>query len=352
MIIKHVLIIRFRRIGDSILALTLFHSLRKMFPNAQLDFVLNKEIASLYKDHPDIDKIITFDKEEDQQLGRFLKKTYRIMHETHYDVIIDMRTTIKTLFFSLFSLSTTYRIGTKKWYSKFLHNYQIDNLNSNERDKIQENLLLLTPLAKETPLQLIPEFNLHISEEENQNFQKYMTSQGIDFNRPVILAAVTARLSNKVWPKERTKEILWRIIHKYDAQIIFNFGANEKEIAQALHQEMNNTPNIFIHIEAKNLRELCALAKNCHFFYGNEGGPRHLSQSYQIPSFAIYSPGITKTRWLPNACKRYQGICIEDVSSVEQRKGLTHAQLFALISVEDVWERVDKMLEDYLPRRN
>lgn len=346
--IKHILIIRFRRIGDSILALTLFHSLRKMFPQAKLDFVLNKEIAPLYDGHPDIDRIITYDAEESQNLRRYLKKTYQITHSTHYDVIIDMRSTIKTLFFSLFSLRTPYRIGTWKKYSKFIHNYRIHNLDSDDRDKIQENLMLLSPLAKETPVQNVPEFRLYITEKENVNFRKYMEAQGIDFSRPVILSAVTARLSQKVWPIERTKEVLWRIIKKYNAQIIFNFAANEKEVALKLHQEMDNTPNIFTHIEAKNLRELCALAKNCNFFYGNEGGPRHLSQSFNVPSFAIYSPDIHKTRWLPNASERFQGIAISDVATPEQIKNLTYQQKWELITVDEVWKRVDCMLQQFI----
>lgn len=346
--VKHILIIRFRRIGDSILALTLFHSLRKMFPKAQLDFVLNKEIASLYTNHPDIDRIITYDKEENGKFFCYLKKTYQVTHATHYDVIIDMRSTIRTLFFSLFSLSTPYRIGTGKWYSKFFHNYRIDNLSSDFRDKIQENLMLLSPLEKEAPRQYDPEFRLYLSEKEDRHFREYMVKQGIDFKRPVILAAVTARLAKKIWAMDRTKEILGRIIKKYDAQIIFNFSASEKDIAEAFHQEMGHTSNIFTNIEAKSLRELCALAKNCHFFYGNEGGPRHLSQSFNVPSFAIYSPDISKTRWLPNQSERFQGISISDVSSPEETKDLDYTQRFNLITVESVWERLDKMLSIYL----
>lgn len=347
--IKHILIIRFRRIGDSILALTLFHSLRKMFPQAKLDFVLNKEIAPLYNDHPDIDRVITFDQQENKHFFSYLRKVYRVTHDTHYDVIIDMRSTVRTLFFSLFSLSSPYRIGTWKKYSKFLHNYRIDNLSSDHLDKIQENLMLLTPLKKEAPLQYVPEFRLHITEEETNRFREYMQQQGIDFTRPIILAAVTARLSQKVWPIERTKEVLWRIIKKYNAQLIFNFAANEKEVALKLHQEMGNCPNIFINIEAKSLRELCALAKNCHFFYGNEGGPRHLSQSFNIPSFAIYSPDISKTRWLPNQGERFQGISIKDIATPEQIQGLDYTQRWNLITIDQVWEKVDKMLEKFLP---
>lgn len=40
--IKRILIIRFRQIGDSILAVALCSTLKKSFPDAEIHFVLNK----------------------------------------------------------------------------------------------------------------------------------------------------------------------------------------------------------------------------------------------------------------------------------------------------------------------
>ena len=48
--IKKILIIRFRQIGDSILAVALCSTLKKSFPDAEIHFVLNKNINhSLFK---------------------------------------------------------------------------------------------------------------------------------------------------------------------------------------------------------------------------------------------------------------------------------------------------------------
>ena len=101
--IKRILIIRFRQIGDSILAVALCSTLKKSFPDAEIHFVLNKNIASLYEGHPDIDKVITFDKNENKPFTAYIKKVWQVTHQNKYDAIIDMRSTIRTLFFSLFS---------------------------------------------------------------------------------------------------------------------------------------------------------------------------------------------------------------------------------------------------------
>ena len=107
--IKRILIIRFRQIGDSILAIALCSTLKKSFPDAEIHFVLNKNIAPLYEGHPDIDKVITFDKNENKPFTAYIKKVWQVMHQNKYDIIIDMRSTIRTLFFSLFYIMLLFR---------------------------------------------------------------------------------------------------------------------------------------------------------------------------------------------------------------------------------------------------
>lgn len=69
------------------------------------------------------------------------------MHQNKYDVIIDMRSTIRTLFFSLFSLRTPFRIGYKKKYTHFLLSHSIDIESKRTLDMVQQDLLLAQPLS-------------------------------------------------------------------------------------------------------------------------------------------------------------------------------------------------------------
>ena len=115
--IKKILIIRFRQIGDSILAAAMCSSLKRSFPNAQIHIVLNERISPIFHNHPDIDKIISFTPKENEKFFLYLGKIWNVMRAEKYDVIIDMRSTIRTLIFSLFSLGTPIRIGKKKKYT-------------------------------------------------------------------------------------------------------------------------------------------------------------------------------------------------------------------------------------------
>jgi ADP-heptose:LPS heptosyltransferase len=344
--IKKILIIRFRRVGDSVLSMALCHSLKLSFPEAEIHFVINKGIAPLYRNHPDIDRVITFSDAENHGMT-YVKKVYGLMKSTRYDVIIDMRSTLKTLLFSLFSLHTPYRIGRKKWYGGGLLNYRLETPEG--ADRVQSNLHLMDPLAAEGKLIKDEHFPLYITSAEKADYQNYLQSKGIDLRRPVVLVAVATRIAGKAWPRERMVTILRRIIDNYHPQMVFNYsGEIEAEAARQYYEALGRDPHIHIDIEAKDLRQLCALCACSSFFFGNEGGPRHISQAFEVPSFAIYPPGIDKHFWLPGQSERYQGISPDDSVSPDVQSQMSYQERMSLITVDDVWAGLQPMLDQFL----
>lgn len=351
--IRNILIIRFRRVGDATLSSVLCTSLRKSFPDAKIHYVLNENIAPLFENHPDIDKLITFNDNDLSKIGRYINRVKSVVNETHYDIIIDTRSTIKSMLFSLFSLSTPYRIGRKKPYNKFIQNYRVDNFPNGTRNTVDLLLDLLNPLEKEFKIQKDPNFRLYVTKEEKESFAHYMESKGIDFSKPIILCAITARAEFRAWEKIKMKEVIDRILDKYqNAQLIFNYaGYREKEVAEELHRQGSHHPRVFIDIEATSLKQLAAMIANVDFFFGNEGGPRHLAQAFDIPVFAIYPPCVRMIEWLPNPSPRNQGIELPDIDPMSaMNNDLTFEQKLALIDIDSVWKRLDKMLEVYLKK--
>ena len=349
---KKILVIRFRRVGDSVLSVAICSSLKKSFPDARIDYVLNDNMACLYENHPDIDRIITFTDEENHHFTKYIAKVWRLMRTEKYDAIIDTRSTLKTLFFSLFSLSTPYRIGVKKGYIFHIQNYLIEKYTKVTIDRVIHNMNFLKPLEQVGKITYCTDFRLYVDDADKTAFRTYMTQQGIDPHKPVVLATVTARLIHKVWDKERMKEILKRIIDQYDAQVIFNFSAGvEEEFALSIHHEMEDDPHIFTNIKAGSLKELAALTANCNFFFGNEGGPRHISQALLVPSYAIYPPNILKSVWLPNEGERYAGISPDDIAPTKQQESMDYLQRFNLITVDRVWQGLKPMLDRYIATR-
>lgn len=344
--IRHILVIRFRQIGDSVLATSLLNTLKKNFPDAQIDFVLNKGIAPLFEHHPAIDRILCYDKNEVDNLFLFIVKTWNIMHSTQYDVIIDMRSTFKTLLFSFFSLKTCFRIGQWKRYNRFIQNYRM-NRNGSSRSMIDRDLLLASPLDILKPLVYDHQFTLHLTRKEDEDYQQYMKEEGIYLEKPIILIAATTKLSYKAWEEAKIAEVIRRIICTYpDIQLIFNYAPGQEEIdARHLYDRLGQDKHIFIDLQAHSLRELCALTKNVDFFFGNEGGARHIAQAMGIPSFVVCSPKADKKVWIPQNEISARGLCPTDIDSEVHLLGLTYQQQYDLISPDHVWKILKQMLD-------
>ena len=345
--IQKILVIRFRQIGDSILAAALCSTLKRSFPKAEVHIVLNSGIAPIFEGHPDIDKVITFAKDENKPFVNYLKKVWTVMHEHEYDVIVDMRSTIRTLLFSLFSLHTPFRIGRPKSYTHFLLNKRVNVYEDSSLDMVQCNHKYLLPLQELTTIGGIEEFRLYLKEEEKKLFRAYMESQGIDFSRPVMLVGVTTKLLHKKWKEASMKSVLQSVLDRYkDWQLIFNYAPGvEEEDARRMYRELGSPEAIKIDVQAKSLRELMALCANCSFYFGNEGGSRHMVQALGVPSLAIFSPNAHKSVWLPKNSVPAEGICPEDMVSSGQMSELSYDEKFDLITPEAVCDKLFPLMD-------
>ena len=292
-----ILVIRFRQMGDAILATPLLNTLHRSFPDAEIHFVLNERIAPLFEGHPAISRIITFSDAERHAPLIYLRKVWQTVHQTHYDAIIDMRSTLNTMPFALFSLRSKWRIGIRKPYTLGIYNHRIEGCEDDE-SMITHNLKLAEPLK---PAVIDRNLLLSITEKEKTDFRTYMQHEGIDFSRPVMLVGVTAKLENKTWAEDRMTETLRRLLDTFpNLQLIFNFApGREAENARRIYDHLGANPHIFLQIQAKSPRELAAMAANCTAYFGNEGGGRHIVHAMGKPSLVVCSPMASKTTWLP-----------------------------------------------------
>lgn len=170
-----------------------------------------------------------------------------------------------------------------------------------------------------------------------------MAEKGIDFSRPVMIAGVTAKLRDKSWDKQRMAETL-RLFHKEfpNCQIIFNYApGKEEENAREIRQMLDADKIILIDIQAKSPRQLAAMASLSTFYFGNEGGARHIMQAMGKPSFVICSPMASKKTWLPQDENiPTEGISPADIIEADRLSEMDAAARYDAITVERVWQRL------------
>ena len=323
-----ILIVRFRQMGDTILTTVVMNTLKATFPHCTIDVILNENICSLFDGYPSIDKIIPFSKNERHNSFKYIRKVWQTVRHTHYDVIIDMRSTISTMLFALFSPKTKYRIGLKKSYTRLAFNYIVNPCQKDE-SMIEHNLAMLKPLEAIAQIKYDKQFSLFISQAEKENYKEYLLQKGISFDKPILLIGVTAKLAHKTWSEENMKAIIRKIINTYpNSQLIFNYAPGEEENnARKIYTELGKPQHVFIDIQAKSQRELVALASIVTFYFGNEGGARHIVHACGKPSFVVCTPQISIKTWIPQNNIPAKGI-------------------YNTVSEDIVWEKMQQFIVD------
>lgn len=334
------LIIRFRQMGDAVLITPVLDTLRRTFPDSRIDVVLNERLAPLLANHPSGCRVITFTEQERHNLLAYVCKVWRITHAIRYDAVLDFRSTVNTLLFSLFSIRSAIRAGVAKSYTKWVLNHRVGGC-GNSVQMIDRNLRFLRPLERIRQLKYFRKPSLAVTDEEREEFKVYMRRCGIDFSRPVMLAAVTAKLAHKAWNKECMTDVLHRLISAYpDIQIVLNYAPGHEEVEARAMAEALDQSNVFLGVEAKGIRKLMAMVSCCTFYFGNEGGTRHIADALGKPTFSVCSPVANHYVWIPVNDDRHQAVCPNDFATQEQLAAMTYEQRYALITPDVVYKKL------------
>ena len=200
--------------GDAVLATSLCNAIKANFPDAEVHMVLNDAIAPLFERHPSINRVVRFTNDERHSALVYLAKIWRLMRSERYDVVIDMRSTVNTLPFSLFSLRSPFRIGLKKPYTRFVFNHRVEPCDP-FTSVVDHDVHMLAPLGKVKPLNFDATFSLNVTPAELADYRSYLGAQGVDTSKPILLCGVVSKLAFKCWPQDFMVEILRRIITSF-----------------------------------------------------------------------------------------------------------------------------------------
>lgn len=344
-----ILVVRFQRIGDAILASPICNSLKKSFPNSCIDYVLYEPASPIFENHPYIDNVIRISKKEQKNPFLYIQRVWKITRKK-YDIVIDIMSTPKSEVFTLFSLGSRYRIGRYKRNRGFTYTHK-QKEPADTQNKVDKFLKqLLPPLEQEYPITYAPQLVLSVSEEEKAQMKEKMLQSGLSFEKPIVPFAVLSRVSGKTYPLDLMKQVVQHCLNSHDIQLIFFYSPDQEEAIKKLEEELGNPQNIFSNIETANMRELMTLFANSTCYIGNEGGPRHMAQALGLPCLAIFNPSADKKEWLPWPSESNIGIEPIDLldyhsMSKEEFLKLEKEEAFRLISVNYITKKIDEFLK-------
>ncbi len=336
-------------IGDVLTSSILFKALRDIYPKAELHYLIYPHTKAVVAHNPYIDKLVFFDPKILQSPLKFLKFTSAIKKE-RYDVTIDVYAKIATALISKRSKAKI-RISYKKQYIQFLYTHVFSlkkdprALKTNAGFAIENRMLLLQALHKSFPVQVKPK--IYLTEEEKYSAKNLLKSANL-IGENVLMMGPLGSSGAKTYPLPYFAKILDYITENTDAKLLFNYTPAQKAQIKALLKHCKKETNIRIHLNiyGKSLRDFLALTSQCNAFIGNEGGQVNMAKALDIPTFAIFSPQVTKEAWSIYEGKRNYAIHVKEVVEKNKLENLSKEEKYQLFTPEKIFPKLEEFLSN------
>ncbi|WP_414543702.1 glycosyltransferase family 9 protein [Nostoc sp. CCY0012] len=269
-------------IGDQILFFPTLDDLKRYYPNAQLDVVVEPRSKAAYRVSKSVNEVLTFDYKDRNSLADW-SNLVGTMRDREYDAAITVNQSwLMGLLLWLTGIPT--RVGYQGKGAVFLTNSVPFPAN---QYVAATNHNLLQPFGVKTPC---PELAVNIPKpdiEWSQNEQKRL---GVQETGYILIHGGSSELSaqavDKLYPVENWQEIIQECQQKQpDLPVVVTQTGNEKFMRSLLRL----TPDIKV-TSPDNIGKLAAMIGGASLMLSTDDAPMHLSVAVQTYTIALFGP--------------------------------------------------------------
>ncbi|MBP2830582.1 glycosyltransferase family 9 protein [Aquimarina sp. U1-2] len=293
-----ILVIQQKMMGDVLTSTIICEVLRKEYPDARIDYLVNSSTRPVVAENKFFDNIVEFKpvyRDSKIEFYRFLLT----IRKTKYDRVIDAYGKLESNLIALFS-GAPEKISFYKWYTQFIYTKTIHRVSqpiTNASTAIENRLRLVFPENRITSEIVKPK--IYLTEEEKEKAKEFLESNDIDLKKPLVMISVIGSEESKTLPLEYMAKVIDEIVNTSGANILFNYIPNQEKDARTVYNLTNYKTQQHIHFDvfAKSLRGFIAILSHCNVLVGNEGGAVNIAKALDVSTFTIFSPWIIKNHW-------------------------------------------------------
>lgn len=289
-VVKRVLVVRLRSIGDTVLTTPSLVALRRFLPDARIDILLEEWVAPLLEGFDQIDNVVTVG---EGLAGR--AAAARNVYRERYDAAFNLHGgTTATLLTA--ATRARYRIGYAGYQYSFLYNrtypWATNFWGRNELHSAEQQLGLLGLAGisvDDRPLS-----RLTVTAEAQSSIGMKLEVSSLSGQTPFALLHPAAASHTKQWPAvnfARTAEFL--------AGMGIGSVAVASEAETGILRDLANECRVPIAtFDDLTLPEITALAKRAALFVGNDSGIAHIAAAVKTPVVVIFGSS-NRAHWRP-----------------------------------------------------
>jgi lipopolysaccharide heptosyltransferase II len=323
-----ILIILMGSLGDVVRGLCLVSHIKKNLPECRLTWLVEPKWVALVKFHPQIDKVLVFNRPKNLLAVWQLAKE---LAQDHFDIALDLQRHFKSGFFSLLSMAKR-RVGfdrrNAKEFNWLFNNEKIDYY-SNKLPKLYHYLKFTEYLGLPAPNKL--EFGF-----SSLDSRSTVPSIVSGINNPIIAVVMGSSWESKDWFFEGYYDLVKYILSSGTMYVVLLGDPSKGASAHKLAEKIS-CPRLIDLVGKTSLIELTAVLKIAVAAVGPDSGPSHVATAVGTPYVALFGP-TSPERVAPHGsehlvvktsvgcapcykrrCPGLDGLCMREIS-VEQVK--------------------------------
>lgn len=272
-----ILVIKPSSFGDIIHLFPALGLLKKVLPDAVMDFVVNPEFAPLLDFSPfPVDRRIIFERRKLASAG-FLKELFALRRELRkekYDAVIDFQGLFRSGFITFLTRSWVKAgfAGARERSAEIFYNRKIKAVSAHAVERYGELVCQLFDLDEKLTQPDLP--------------VNHQAAAGLpELPEKYIVLLPGTRWESKRFPPELFGEVCRKISEKLPGYTFIAAGsAGEREIAGQIGGEVLNFAG------KTTMPQLMELLRNAAAVIGNDSGPLHAAAALKRPVIGFYGP--------------------------------------------------------------
>ncbi|MFO7949436.1 MAG: glycosyltransferase family 9 protein [Candidatus Fermentibacteraceae bacterium] len=287
--IGRILLIQYKPFGDVLLNTGYMPELRRHFPEARIDFLVQEPYRTVLVDNPWLDDLLPMRKLKRDTIPylRERLRVVRMVRSRGYHVVVDMLRGPGSAQITLFS-GARYRLGWRLRRWNWVYNYQVKR--DNQRYYARSKFDLLAPLGiREVPHGLY----YRVRPESQEYVGRWLRREGLDHGRMVTISPASP-LARKQWRPECFSKLGDMIVRRLERPVVLLWGPGERELSELVAEGMETRPYL---APPTSFNQAGAMLRRSAAYAGNDGGINHLAVAMETPSVAVFGPTSNPRKW-------------------------------------------------------
>jgi heptosyltransferase I len=309
-----VLIVKTSALGDIIQAFPTLQFIKRYYPQARVNWIVEQSFAELVRTHPFVDSVLEVNTKKwrkslwKAEVRQEIRAFCRELQRQHYDVVFDLQGNVKSgLMTGLAKAEAKVGFGyqTLPEWPNFLFTNRRYNPPSGQN--IREDYLFLVQSFFGHFQADIEGIKLKMSISEQLKID-HILCHSLLRNEMKVMVCPGSNWSNKQVSENSLKEFLARIKERLNAKFLFVWGSQaEKHQAEKLHEAFFDSSLI---VDKMALSALQNLMNDMDLVIAMDSLPLHLAGTTSTPTYSIFGASLEK-KYKPLGSQHYafQGTC-------------------------------------------